>query len=128
MNAFTRFLGVSAIAVALALAATVVTSSAAVGAEPEKTMTQGAQAPVTAADHLAEAAKYEQEARDLDAKAAEHKGMGQLYRTQRSAGSKQGAASQSLVSHCDRLVKSYTQAAAEARALAKAHRDMAKSN
>jgi hypothetical protein len=38
--------------------------------------------------------------------------MGKLYRAQESAGRKQGPAAQSLVSHCERLVKDYSQAAA----------------
>ena len=57
-----------------------------------------------------------------EAKAREHEAMAKTYR---SAGG-QKAYTNSMVRHCERLVKDYKEAAADYRALAAEHRGMAK--
>lgn len=76
----------------------------------------------TPADHEAIAKAYEAEAAAADAKAREHEAMARTYRS--VGGPKSN--SNSMVRHCERLVKSYTDAAADYRALAAEHRGMAK--
>ena len=113
---------IAAIGALMALVAggLVATSLPSVAADTEVAM------PSTAAEHTAEAAKYEQEARDLDAKAARHIDLASGYQARASAGSKQGTSLNSLAEHCKRLAKAYSQAAVEARDMAKMHREMAK--
>ena len=82
--------------------------------------------PTTAAEHAAEATRYDQEALELDQKAQRHAKMARGYQARYSGGSKQGTMLLSLVEHCKRLAKIYAEAAVEARATAKSHRDMAK--
>ena len=76
----------------------------------------------TAADHEALAAEYETEAAAAKAEAAEHRKMAESYK-------KLGGAALEklhLDQHCERLAKSYENAAMEYEALAKAEREMAK--
>jgi hypothetical protein len=76
----------------------------------------------TPADHEAIAAYFDKEAAEAQAKADNHAKMEDAYK-------KLGTAlveKQHLDQHCDRLSAAYAQAAKENRALAKAHRDMAK--
>jgi hypothetical protein len=76
----------------------------------------------TPADHEAIAAYYDKEAAEAQAKADSHSKMGEDYK-------KLGGAATEKVHlelHCDRLAKSYARAAKEAKALAAAHRAMAK--
>jgi hypothetical protein len=75
----------------------------------------------TAADHEAIAKWYDEQAKAAEGKAAEHRKMGQEY--QKAGGP---AAKAQLPAHCDGLVKIYTNAASELEAMAKAHREMAK--
>ena len=75
----------------------------------------------TPADHEAIAAAYDAEAKAADEMAANHETMSRAYK---SAGAKGGT--QSMVSHCGRLVTQYRAAAQEYRALATEHRAMAK--
>lgn len=74
----------------------------------------------TKADHEALAASYEQEAKGLEEKANDHKTMAKAY-------GKVGALEekQRLVSHCNSLARKYGDAAKEASALAKLHRELA---
>lgn len=81
--------------------------------------------PATAAEHNAEAAKYDQEATSLDAKAEHHAKLAKAYRA-RGSGGKQATAFGSMAKHCDQLADAYRKAALEARATAQAHREMAK--
>lgn len=81
--------------------------------------------PTTAAEHNAEAAKYDEEAASLDAKAERHAKLANAYRA-RGAGGKQSTAFQSMAAHCDKLADAYRKAALEARATAQSHREMAK--
>ena len=79
----------------------------------------------TSVEHQAEAAKLDQEAAHLEAKAALHAKEAQQYRSG-AGGSKQATSFLSHAAHCDGLAKSYRGAAREARALAASHRAMAK--
>ena len=74
----------------------------------------------TPADHEAIAAKSDAEAKAADEMAANHESMAKAYK---AAGAK---GTQSMASHCNRLVAQYRDAATEYRALATEHRAMAK--
>jgi len=74
----------------------------------------------TPADHEAIAAAYDAEAKAADEMAANHESMAKAYK---AAGAK---GTQSMASHCNRLVTQYRAAAQEYRALATEHRAMAK--
>jgi hypothetical protein len=76
----------------------------------------------TPADHEAIAKAYDADAASAEAKAREHEAMAKTYR---SAGG-QKAYTNSMVRHCERLVKDYKEAATDYRALAAEHRGMAK--
>jgi hypothetical protein len=77
------------------------------------------QSATTKADHEALATHYEQEAKALQAKAADHRRMAQAY-TQGYARTKT-----SLAQHCGQLASTYEQAARENLELAKQHRQLA---
>lgn len=74
----------------------------------------------TPADHEAIAARYDAEAKAADAMAANHEAMAKAYK---AAGAK---GTQSMASHCNRLVTQYREAAVEYRSLATEHRVMAR--
>lgn len=76
----------------------------------------------TPADHEAIAKAYDADAASAEAKAREHEAMAKTYR---SAGG-QKSYTNTMVRHCERLVKEFTEAAANYRALAAEHRAMAK--
>ena len=79
------------------------------------------QSATTKADHEALAMHYEQEAKALQAKAAEHRAMAQAY-------AKSGAfvrTKSNLLQHCDTLASKYREAAEENLELAKQHRQLA---
>ena len=90
-------------------------------AEPPVTAAQIAAAR-TSADHEAIAAAYDEEATRLEALAKEHEAMAKSYRA-KPAGQK-GGDSAAMSAHCLRLQKNYSDAAKEARAMAKEHRSM----
>ena len=76
----------------------------------------------TAADHEAIAAWYDDQAKEAEQKAAEHKKMGEAYKKEPG-----GISSKThFHEHCEALVKNYTAEAKEYRSLAAAHRQMAK--
>lgn len=75
----------------------------------------------TAADHDAIAAEFEQEAKDLDAKAALHADMAKHYGMDQYAHQKKP----SLKNHCENLSASLKKAAEQAREMAKLHHDLA---
>ncbi len=110
---------------ALAALAALTTAFAVVMSEPSAAADQAATLPVSAQDHAAEAARYDQEALDLEAKAKSHKELAAGYRARVSGGGKLGSTLQSLSRHCERLANAYQEAADEAREMAKGHRDMA---
>ncbi len=74
----------------------------------------------TKADHEALAAQYEQEAKELEKKAEEHKEMAKAYSRNPALEAKHG-----LVTHCNRLAEKYAEAAKEDIALAKLHHQLA---
>jgi hypothetical protein len=78
------------------------------------------QSATTKADHEALAKHYEQEAKALQAKAAEHRAMAQAY-----AKTPYVRIKSSLPQHCDVLASKYQEAADENLELAKQHRQLA---
>ena len=76
----------------------------------------------TPADHEAIAKAYDAEAAAAEAKAKAHEGMARTYRT---GGGTPKASPTAMVGHCDRLMKTYSAAAVEYRALAAEHRKLA---
>ena len=97
----------------------VLVTSALAGPSPE-----AVESATTAADHEAIAAAYDGEAKELRAKANQHRQMARRYRKPASfKGSQIGGA---MEAHCKRLAASYDQAADAAEALAADHREMAK--
>ena len=82
-------------------------------------MTAVIQSATTKADHEALAKHYQDEAKALQAKAAEHQQMEQAYA---KMGSKVGT---SLAQHCSMLAARYQEAANENLELAKQHRELA---
>ncbi len=85
-------------------------------------MTQAVQNAKTRSDHEALAKHYEDAAKEMQAKAEEHKQLIAQYQANRSLYGKQY---QSLVSHCQGLMRIYEQAAAENMSMAESHRQMA---
>jgi uncharacterized protein (UPF0333 family) len=77
----------------------------------------------TPADHEAIAKSYEAEAATAEVTASKHEAMARTYR---AAGGPKKTSTNSMVRHCERLVKAYTDAAADYRALAAEHRSVAK--
>ena len=75
----------------------------------------------TAADHDAIAAEFEQEAKDLDAKAALHADMAKHYGMDQYGHQKKP----SLKKHCEDLTASLKKSAEQAREMAKLHHELA---
>jgi hypothetical protein len=85
-------------------------------------MTQAVQSAKTGSDHAALAKHYEDAAKEMRAKAGEHKKLLAQYEAKKSL---YGKYAQTLISHCQGLVRIYEQAAAENMDMAKSHREMA---
>jgi hypothetical protein len=85
-------------------------------------MTQAIQSATTRGDHESLAKHYEDAAKDMQAKVDEHKKLLAQYEARKSLYGKQA---QSLISHCQGLVRIYEQAAAENMSMAESHRQMA---
>ena len=85
-------------------------------------MTQAVQSAKTRSEHESLARHYEDAAKDMQAKAAEHKKLLAQYEANRGLYGKQ---SSSLISHCQGLVRIYEQAAAENLSMVESHRQMA---
>jgi hypothetical protein len=85
-------------------------------------MTQAVQSAKTRADHDALATHYEDAAKEMRAKAEEHKKLLAQYQSNTARYGKQA---KDLISHCQGLMRVYEQAAAENSAMAKSHREMA---
>ena len=85
-------------------------------------MTQAVQSARTRSDHESLAKHYDDAAKEMHAKAAEHKKLLVQYETNKSLYGKQAS---SLISHCQGLVRIYEQAAAENTSMADSHRQMA---
>lgn len=91
-------------------------ASAALAAEPTL-------APPVA-DHVTQAAKYEQRAAELQAQAEHHAKMAADYRARINPASKQAITYFTLANHCDQKAERYRKAALEALHLAESERSM----
>ena len=89
---------------------------------PSSSMEQNILAAKSKADHEALAAQYENEAKELQAKAQAHKEMGKAYE---KAGYFGPGGKFDTVRHCNNLAQKYEDAAKENFALAKMHRSLA---
>ena len=85
-------------------------------------MTQAVQRANTRSDQAALAKHYEDAAREMQAKAAEHKKLLAQYQAKKAL---YGKNAQDLINHCQGLIRIYEQAAAENLAMVKSHREIA---
>lgn len=85
-------------------------------------MSQSVQNAKTYSDHLALAKHYEEAAKDMQAKADEHKALLAHYQEKSYLYGKQV---QTLKSHCEALLHTYERAAEENMNMANAHKQMA---
>ena len=85
-------------------------------------MTRAVQNAKTGADHDALARHYEDAAKDMTAKADEHKKLLAQYESNKTL---YGKYAKDLMNHCQGLIRVYEQAATDNRAMAKSHREMA---
>ena len=76
------------------------------------------------ADHLALAARYDKLAADAQSQAARHRTMAEAYKG--PADPKGIVRSTAMVGHCETVAKSFDTQAKEYKAMADAHREMAK--
>ena len=88
------------------------------------TITHLVETAQTKADHEAVAKLFEEEAAQLDKKAADHQRLADHYH--KGLGIHHEASAASLAKHCDNLVKNYKASATDAREMAKLHRAVAK--
>ena len=86
-------------------------------------MTEAIQNARTRSDHEALARHYEDAAKEMQLKADEHRKLLAQYEAKNAL--YDGRHNQNLVSHCQRLVNIYEQAAAGNRSMAQSHREMA---
>lgn len=85
-------------------------------------MSQSVQSARSRSDHESLAKHYDDAAKEMQAKAAEHKKLLAQYESNKGLYGKQAA---SLISHCQGLIRVYEQAAKENLAMVEAHRQMA---
>ena len=85
-------------------------------------MTQAVQSAQSGSDHEALAKHYEEAAKEMRAKADEHKKLLAQYQSKKDLYRKQA---QELINHCQGLIRVYEQAAADNLAMAKSHREIA---
>jgi hypothetical protein len=85
-------------------------------------MTQAVQSAKSTGDHDTLAKHYEDAAKEMQAKAAEHKKLLAQYQAKKAL---YGKHAQDLMNHCQGLIRIYEQAAAENMAMVKSHRAMA---
>ncbi len=85
-------------------------------------MTQAVQSAKTRSDHDSLAKHYDDAAKDMQAKAAEHKKLLAQYEANKGFYGKQAS---SLISHCQGLIRVYEQAAKDNLGMVEAHRQMA---
>lgn len=90
----------------------------------ELTITHLVETAQTRADHEAVAKLYDEEAAQLDRKAADHRRLASHYH--KGLGIHQKASSASLAKHCDNLVENYQASAADLREMANLHRAVGK--
>jgi hypothetical protein len=116
---------VTALVIAAALLGFSIMSSAAEDKAPTQaaSLEQQVASAQTKAEHEAVAMQFEAQAWDLESIAAKHERLSNIYRKGQGVGPKGSGAS--LAIHCDNLVKNLRASAAEARELARAHREAA---
>jgi hypothetical protein len=85
-------------------------------------MSQAVQSAKTRADHDALVTHYEAAAKEMQAKVDEHKKLLAQYEARKSLYGKQA---QSLISHCQGLIRVYEQATKENLSMAQSHREAA---
>lgn len=85
-------------------------------------MTRAVQDAKTATDHDALARHYDDAAKQMQSKADEHQKLLAEYQSKKAL---YGKHAQDLINHCRGLIRIYEQAAAENRAMAKSHREVA---
>ena len=85
-------------------------------------MTQALQSAKTRSDHEALAMHYDDAAKEMRAKAEEHKKLLAQYQAKKDLYRKQA---QDLINHCQGLIRIYEQAAADNTSMAKSHRELA---
>ena len=85
-------------------------------------MTQAVQSARAPSDHENLAKHYEEAAKEMQAKADEHRKLLAQYEANKSLYGKQAS---TLISHCQGLIRIYEQAAKENLAMAESHRQMA---
>ncbi len=118
MRDFKRHMRVGVITLAALLSLAVTHGRAAENFDVDKAIATAK----TAADHEAIAAYFDKEAAEAQTKADNHAKMEDAYKNLGTA----LVEKQHLDQHCNKLSAGYAQAAKENKALAKAHRDMAK--
>jgi hypothetical protein len=91
-------------------------------ADAEADLTAKVVAAKTAADHEAIAAEFEQEAKDLEGRAAFHADLAKHYAMNRSGHTEKPR----LEKHCEDLSASLKKAAEQAKEMAKLHRELAR--
>jgi len=85
-------------------------------------MSQAVQSARTGSDHESLAKHYDEAAKEMQAKAAEHRKMLAQYEANKGLYGRHAA---SFISHCQGLIRVYEQAAKENLAMVAAHRQMA---
>lgn len=85
-------------------------------------MSQAVQSAKSGSDHEALARHYEDAAREMRAKADEHRKLLAQYQAKKDLYRKQ---SQDLINHCQGLIRVYEQAAADNLVMARSHREIA---
>ena len=85
-------------------------------------MTQAVQSARTRSDHENLAKHYQDAAKEMQTKAAEHQKLLARYEANKNNYGKQAS---SLISHCQGLVRIYEQAAADNLSMVESHRQMA---
>lgn len=84
------------------------------------------QAAKTAADHEAIAKIYDAKAAEATKEAADHRRMGEAYKGLSGTVTGKGYATSAMPQHCDAIAKAYDAEAENFKAMAHAHRDLAK--
>ena len=84
-------------------------------------MTQALQSAKSRSDHESLAKHYEDAAKEMRAKADEHKKLLAQYQKNKDLYRKQA---QDLINHCQGLIRVYEQAAADNLSMAKSHREI----
>lgn len=111
---------------AAALLAAVTLPAHYAGAADDAGIMERVQSAKTAADHESLAQLYDTQAADATAKAAEHRKMGQAYKGLSGTATGKGYATSAMPQHCEALAKDFDSEAKNFKAMAEAHRQLAK--